>query len=301
MGVPNLYIIGAPKCGTTSLCHYLAQHPKIYLPERKEPYYLANDLNWVSGWGVTSQLEYEALYNSKRKYQIDASTWYLYSRSARKVLSEIEGVKIIICLRHPVNFMESLWWHMRSRGKDTSKNLKKSLVKEIDIKNGSNFRPAPHARAIMYRENANFAKYVKLFLDEFSPSQIKIIFLEDLSLQLDDTMTELFSFLDLKPLTENRKMILNESFDGKYLSLRTLLNYSSFTRNILSDKRYNSIRVCMKKSLQLLNLHRPVKRIRLSYEEWETLTLSFSDEIKELSTLVNKDLEHWLSGYNSNI
>ena len=57
----------------------------------------------------------------------------------------------------------------------------------------------------------------------------------------------------------------------------------------------------MKKSLQLLNLHRPVKRIRLSCEGWETLTLSLSDEIKELSALVNKDLEHWLSGYNSKI
>ena len=301
MGIPNLYIVGAPKCGTTSLCHHLAQHPEIHIPIRKEPYYLASDLNWVDGWGFTSRSKYQSLYNTKKSYQVDASTWYLYSRSAIKKISEINDVKIIICLRHPVNFMESLWWHMRSRGKDTSKTLINSLAKEIDIKNGANFRPAPHARAIMYKENANFARYVKLFMDEFSPSQIKVIFLEDLTSQLDKSLIDIYTFLGLNPIYENKKIILNKSFDGKYLPLRTLLNYSSFTRNLLKDKKYNFIRDFTKKLLQLLCMDRPVKRIRLSCEEWRALTLELADEINELSALLNKDLEHWLSDYNSRI
>lgn len=301
MGIPNLYIIGAPKCGTTSLCYHLAQHPEIHIPNRKEPYYLANDLNWVDGWGISSKSEYESLYNTKKSYQIDASTWYLYSKSARKKISEIKNIKIIICLRHPVNFIESLWWHMRSRGKDTNKTLIKSLTKEADIKNGANFRPAPHARAIMYKENAHFSKYVKPFLDEFSPSQIKVIFLEDLSLNLDNTLSDTYSFLGLNPVNDNKKIILNESFDRSYLPFITLLNYTSFTRSLLKDKKYNFIRSFTKKLLQLLHLDCPVKRMRLSSEEWKALTLEFTDEIMELSALLNKDLDHWISEYNSKI
>ena len=56
--------------------------------------------------------------------------------------------------------------------------------------------------------------------------------------------------------------------------------------------KYNFIRSFTKKLLQLLCMDPPVKRIRLSCEEWKALTLELADEINELSSLLNKDLEH---------
>ena len=46
MKKPNLFLIGAAKCGTTSLYHYLKQHPDLFFPEHKEPHYFSKDLEW---------------------------------------------------------------------------------------------------------------------------------------------------------------------------------------------------------------------------------------------------------------
>ena len=40
---PNLFIIGAPKCGTSALAHYLSEHPKVFFSNPKEPFYLSTD------------------------------------------------------------------------------------------------------------------------------------------------------------------------------------------------------------------------------------------------------------------
>ena len=44
MRKPNFFIVGAPKSGTTSLFHYLDQHPDIYIPSIKEPRFIADDI-----------------------------------------------------------------------------------------------------------------------------------------------------------------------------------------------------------------------------------------------------------------
>ncbi|MEE9518630.1 MAG: sulfotransferase, partial [bacterium] len=43
---PNFFIVGAPKCGTTSMTEYLKQHPDIFIPEEKEPHYFGSDLEY---------------------------------------------------------------------------------------------------------------------------------------------------------------------------------------------------------------------------------------------------------------
>jgi hypothetical protein len=43
MNRPNFFIIGAPKCGTTSLANWLAQHPNVYFSPTKETHYFNND------------------------------------------------------------------------------------------------------------------------------------------------------------------------------------------------------------------------------------------------------------------
>jgi len=43
---PNFFIIGAPKCGTTSLATYLGMHPNVFMCSPKEPHYFSTDINW---------------------------------------------------------------------------------------------------------------------------------------------------------------------------------------------------------------------------------------------------------------
>ena len=100
--LPDFFIVGAPKCGTTSLYDYLSQHPQIFMPFHKEPLYFGADLH--RRYGRMSAVEYAALFRDARAYQHvgEASTWYLYSATAaREIFEASPGARIIIGVQVP--------------------------------------------------------------------------------------------------------------------------------------------------------------------------------------------------------
>ena len=56
---PNLFLIGAPKCGTTSLASYLSDHPQIFVSDPKEPHFFNTDSENRKTWNWE---EYEAIF-----------------------------------------------------------------------------------------------------------------------------------------------------------------------------------------------------------------------------------------------
>ena len=108
---PDFFIVGAPKCGTTSMFHYLRQHPQIFMPDNKEPHYFGKDLIKMSDEFIDNEDEYLNLFKDAKSDQKlgEASTFYLYSKSAYKEIKEYNpDAKIIIMLRNPIDFLHSL-------------------------------------------------------------------------------------------------------------------------------------------------------------------------------------------------
>ena len=114
VSVANLFIIGAPKAGTTSVAQWLGQHPEVYWCTPKEPFFWASDFpgqRHHHGFDTLSQ--YEALYSSSAaqgaRWRGDGSTTYLYSREA---LSSIEAhshssARYVALVRNPVDLIVS--------------------------------------------------------------------------------------------------------------------------------------------------------------------------------------------------
>ncbi len=111
MKEPNFFIIGAPKCGTTSLAAWLSGHPNIYIPPKtpaSEPHYYSADLNIRR---ITTKKEYEGLFRKATANHIavgEASTSYLFSRVAVPQI-EVEHLKAkyIAMFRNPVDMAYS--------------------------------------------------------------------------------------------------------------------------------------------------------------------------------------------------
>src|ERR1700753_3266246 len=106
--LPNFLIVGAAKSGTTSLFHYLKQHPDIFLPEFKEPHFFVSALvkNKVYSW-IEEKQEYENLFAGASAYHKrgEASVTYLYyyKIAIPNILSLLgRSTKIIVILRNPV-------------------------------------------------------------------------------------------------------------------------------------------------------------------------------------------------------
>ena len=108
--MPNFFIIGAPKCGTTSMAAWLAEHPNIYMSPIKEPFYFSKDIgnHWRYGWDEYLRLFYGA--DHRNKAIGEASTFYLISKIAIPTIEKkIPGARYIVMLRNPVEMVYSLY------------------------------------------------------------------------------------------------------------------------------------------------------------------------------------------------
>ena len=118
--LPNFFIVGAPRAGTTALYHYLSQHPDVFLPRVKEPHYFGSDLEFAVPRMTFD--EYRNLYQGVTNEKVvgDGSVMYLMSQTAAKEIKKIcPEAKIIIMLRHPVDLLVSLHQKMLLTGNET--------------------------------------------------------------------------------------------------------------------------------------------------------------------------------------
>ena len=83
MKKPNFFVVGAPKCGTTSMCNYLGEHKEIFIPERKELYYFCTDFR-THKYRVANEQEYLSYFTKAGNLKCigEGSVWYLYSKEA---------------------------------------------------------------------------------------------------------------------------------------------------------------------------------------------------------------------------
>ena len=177
--VPNLLIVGAPKCGTTSLYTYLKSHPDVFFPDRKEPHHFNTDLpgnQWHPEWN--DYLELFSSDNAKSAtYRGDASVNYLYSsQAATNIARRMPEARILICIRSPASFIKS--YHNQKLI-----NLDED-VRDLNVawqmSESRNNERAREPKLLNYKAIGLFNKQIERYRKVFPDEQIRILTLEDL-------------------------------------------------------------------------------------------------------------------------
>src|SRR5687767_14301335 len=136
MPLPNFFIIGAPKCGTTSLYEYVRQHPDVYMSPLKEPVYWAfdpdgpRDPDRLRKFRVTTREEYERLFEGATGQRIlgEASPVYLASeRAARAIRENIPHAKMVVLFRDPAEATFSAFLGRIRDGRESRRDLGRFL------------------------------------------------------------------------------------------------------------------------------------------------------------------------------
>ena len=115
--LPNFIVIGAPKCGTTTLCHLLAQHPQVFMCTPKEPAFFSREEIYQRGLAW-----YESLFEPGRdkKLRGEGTTGYTASLSdvvaSSRIAQHLPDARLIYCVRHPIRRIESIWMDYASYG-----------------------------------------------------------------------------------------------------------------------------------------------------------------------------------------
>lgn len=299
---PNLFIVGAPKCGTTSLDRYLRAHLNIFLSQ-KEPHYFAADMPEPKrSVRVSDRSEYMDWFReaSNEKVVGETSPWYLYSEvAAERIHSFNPEARIVCLLRDPVDLILSLHQMNVTSGTETEVELPDALELEERRRKGNCIPDTAHLPwDLYYRDVVRFPEQLARFRSRFNDDQIHVLIFERFTDQTSDVYRELLQFLgvwaDFQPDFEvhnERHPVRNlgaRRFLRRYTGLGRLLNQipeevRSFGGDLISwfsdtvqYERDPSQPVC------------------------ERLRKELRPEVKRLDNMITKDLRTWWPEYFSN-
>ena len=203
MQKPNLFILGAPKCGTTSLVSWLGQHPEIFVSPKKEPHYFYTPTRKRP---ISSE-RYRAYFTQatpSHKFLAEASVWYLFSGTAAPgILSFNPKARFIVCLRNPVKMFPSLHAQQVFAGLEGEKDVEKAWALSDErlagsfrgIKKISRRADSTH---MAYKHSCLLGQQVETLLKKIPRAKIKFVLIEDMRDRPEHTFQEICDFLGIE-------------------------------------------------------------------------------------------------------
>jgi hypothetical protein len=298
MTLPNFFIVGAAKAGTTSLHYYLSQHPQVYMSKNKDTSFFAHEnkiLDWtgpkissLSSRVITTFPEYEKQFdNVKNEVAIgESSPIYLHSKNAISGISHyIKSPKIIIVLRHPVERAYAHYMHGLRDNMEPEKSFEAALNAEEErkAKNWGDFW--------YYKERSMYHDAIKSYYDAFGKENIAVYLFDDMKSSTSLLVKDIFKFLNVDPdFTPQVSIEHNVSGIPKNRFIHDLFSMESFLTKIAKKTVPADIRAFVRTSIMKRNL----RKKRLETEVRQRVIEFFRDDIMKTQKLINRDLTHWL-------
>lgn len=203
--VVDFFVVGMPRSGTTSLFHYLREHPDVSLA-KKDNHFFAVDGHF-GYYKPPAIKDYEAtLLSQKGHVWGDVSVSYLLTNSAVEAIhAHNSNAKIIILLRNPIETMYSLYMHQKRANREPDKTFLEAYQsgKERQIFLRTNNKPwnlhIDIAEYSLYHDIiSNLPFRINRFLELFGENQVFIINYNDYQTNTKSTFSKIESFLGLK-------------------------------------------------------------------------------------------------------
>jgi hypothetical protein len=220
--IPDFFIVGHAKCGTTALYEMLKSHPQIFMPEYKwgagkEPWYFSRDnpqpqtdnvrsVRFTGRHAVTLE-EYAALFAGARADQIvgEASTSYLWSTSAAERIARARpDARIIAILREPASFLRSLHLQLLQNHHEVEHDFRRAVELDQPRREG---REIPfHSywpQALIYSDRVRYVEQLRRYEAVFPSDQLRVLIYDDFRSENEATVRRVLNFLgvsDVYPL-----------------------------------------------------------------------------------------------------
>jgi hypothetical protein len=178
--LPNLIVIGAERCGTTSLHRYLGAHPEIFMAKTKELDFFVTELNWHKGrrW-------YESQFRNGSRVRGDSSPSYtaypVHDGVAERMAALVPDAKLIYLVRDPIERTLSGYHHQRALALEH-----RPLAAALSDVNESRH---------IWR--SRYAAQLERFLEHFPLEQILVVDSQELLTRRRETLAGIFRFLGI--------------------------------------------------------------------------------------------------------
>lgn len=223
---PNFFILGAPKCGTTSLAAWLSEHPNVYISTIKEPDYFSRDIGQTHRDSLKG---YESLFRYAGSDHLavgEASTSYLRSYCAVPAILEYSPeARFVVCLRNPVEMAISWHGQMCYAGWETEEDFERAWHLRSARREGHSVpRLCPDAGHLDYARVCELGSQLKRLFEIVDRSRVFIIMLDDLRVDPGSVYRDLLSFLGVPDDGRQLFPVLNDARSvPRYVSVLTRL------------------------------------------------------------------------------
>ena len=313
------FIVGAPRCGTTTLASFLQQHPDVCFSAVKEPHFFSRD-------------EVAALPSDKLRDAIAEEYWqrffghcegdptlyaegsvtYLYVPERMKpILETWPDAKFVIALRDPVSMLPSLHARLLVTGDETIRDFPTAWAKIGDRAAGKSVpKRAVDPRWLRYDWAGQLGQNVERFLDTVGRDRCHIVLFDDLTNDPQGTYADLCRFLGIEPWpgTDFEPQRINKTIRIGWLQ-RLLKRPPKAIRTAMAGEKFHARekKVGSSQGALLAGVFRvrkrllewnkvPVKRQPIDPAVRQQIIDRLRDDVILLSKVIDRDLSHWLGG-----
>lgn len=294
MRVPNFFVIGAAKSGTTTLYEMLRRHPEAFVPIVKEPQFFSNDDHFAGGLERYLRTHFGPAPARARAVGECTPHYIVFEKAARRIreLLPPESHRFVLILRDPVERAYSLYWNMVAEGVETL-SFEEALAAEADRIRDPELERLGSLR-FSYFTSGCYGSQLEGWLRHFDRSRFLILRFEELRSEPRLTFQRLAGFLGLPsegPVTETS--VSNPSGMPRFPRLHRFLREPHPVKEPFKAMLPHAVKH------RILNLAFAWNRKPRRYEPMRPETAAalrrrFAADVEQLSRLSGEDFRAWL-------
>jgi hypothetical protein len=303
--VPEFFVVGHHKCGTTALYEMLRRHPEIYMPEVKETWYFSPELRSLGKRRQRAERpetleQYLSLFDGAAPNQRlgENSPAYLMSSTAAQRIAELQpDARIIAILREPASFLRSFHLQCLRNHVETEKSFAKAIALEADRREGKRIpRHSHRPHELLYSDHVRYVEQLQTYEAAFPADRILVLIYEDFRRDNEATVRKVLNFLEVEDAGPIEVIEANPSYSVRSPKLHELVRSVYVGRGPV----FGGVKAAVT-ALSSRRLRRELLRLtrrRLVYGEPQRadekvlldLRRRFKDEVVALSEHLDRDL-----------
>lgn len=311
------FIVGAPRCGTTSIARYLKRHPQVCFSIVKEPHFFAiEDLRALDDDALKETIARDYLdrfFPEREGFPLiaEGSVTSLYvPERLEPVLKVWPDARFIIAVRNPLEMIPSLHQRLFYNGDEDVKDFARAWALVPERRQGRKVpRRCADPRWLDYWEGGRLGKYVGAFVRRLGRDRCFISVFDDYVADPANQYHRLLDFLDLGDDGRTEFTRHRESRGVRSATLQRLLQRPPRAAvSLLGSEHYKlrigaktgklgkSARTVLGLRKRLLDWNKaPAPKVELQPALRDEMRAMYRDDVAELSDLLGRDLNHWLA------
>ena len=304
--IPDFFVVGAPRCGTTALCRYLARNPRICFSRPKEPHYFSQLDHDPTGEELRRDYLERCFGHYEEWHRVigEGSVSYLYLPGVIERINRLNPeARFIVMVRNPMAMLPSYHLRMRFLLQEDEPDFARAWKLEAEREKGRHVpRRCLDARLLFYSQAAKFGVQVERLFDVAGRDRAHVIVFDDLKEDAMGVYRRAIEFLnvDYDGQTEFEPRYESQMYRYRWLQSLLYVPATSGGKTVETLQRrarkYNpdgSKRPGLIKRITGFNKI-PIRPEPLTREMTALVRENLRPDIMHLSTLLGRDLTSWL-------